>query len=72
MTRRLIALLAAIGILYVLTAWAQKLHAPQQLAVYDADGKKVGVVTGAEHVYGAFLPAVPFKVDQVPLFLQVF
>jgi len=72
MTKRVTAFLAAIGTAFLLTAYAQRLRSPQQLAVYDADGKKVGVVTGAEHVYGAFLPAVPFKVDQVPLFLQVF
>jgi len=73
MTKRVMAFLAAMGIVFLLAAYAQKLHSPQQLAVYDADGKKVGVVVGAEY-YGSdqFVPLVPFKVEEVPFMLMVY
>ena len=72
MTKRIIVSLAAMGLLLPLAASAQKLRPVQQLAVYDADGKKVGVVTGAESAFGEFVPLAPFKVDDVPFMLLVF
>lgn len=72
MTKRLIPVIAAIGTLFLVAALAQKPSATQQLAVYDADGKKVGDVTGAQIAWGQFLPQVSFKVESVPFMLLVF
>lgn len=72
MTRRVLAALAAMGLLFLLTASAQKPRPTQQLAVYDADGKRLGIVTGGEYAFGQFVPLVPFLVDEVPLMLLVY
>ncbi len=74
MKKRLAIFLAAAGIVFLLTAYAQRsqIHPTQQLTVYDADGKKVGIIIGAESEYGAFHPIVAFKVDDVPFMLSVF
>jgi len=73
MTKSVIPVLAAIGTLFLIAALAQSPHpTTQQLTVYDADGKKVGDVTGAQIVWGQFLPQVSFKVEDVPFLLLVF
>jgi hypothetical protein len=72
MTKRIVVSLAAIGVLLALTASGQKLRPTQQLTVYDADGKKVGVIAGGDYTDSEFLPLVPFKVDDVPFMLLVF
>lgn len=74
MKKQAVAIFAVIGTLLVLTASAQKPQvAPtQQLTVYDADNRKVGVVSGGNYTYGQFVPLVPFKVDNIPFLLEVF
>jgi hypothetical protein len=74
MAKRVVISLSVIGILFLLTAFAQKskLHPTQQLIVYDTEGKKVGIVNGAQFIYSQFLPVVPFKVDGVAFMLNVF
>lgn len=74
MKKQAIAILATVGTLLALTAFAQRpqVHPTQQLSVYDADGKKVGVVSGGNYTYGQFVPLVPFKVDDIPFLLMVF
>lgn len=74
MAKRVVIPLAAIGILFLLTAYAQRsqIHPTQQLTVYDADGKRVGAVVGGHIVFGEFLPLISFRVDGVPFMLFVF
>lgn len=72
MKRQLVILIAAIGALPLLAASFQRLQPTQQLTVYDADGKKVGIVSGGDDAYSEFLPLVSFKVDSVPFMLFVF
>ncbi len=69
MTKRVLGVLIAAGAIYVLTAWAQNLRSPQQLVVYDGDGKRVGVVVGTQQLGTTLAPLVAFKVDDVPFML---
>lgn len=71
MKKRVVLFLAGIGTLILLTASFQRLQPTQQLTVYDADGKKVGVVTGGDPVGGSFRPLVPLKIDGIALMLGV-
>lgn len=72
MKKQFAGVLLAIGVLFLITAFAQSTHSPQQLAVYDSNGKRVGAVVGGEYTFGSFLPMVPFKVQGVPMMLLVF
>jgi len=60
------------GMVFLLTAYAKNLYSPQQLAVYDAYGKRVGVVSGGMHGTLGFKPIVSFKFQDVPFMLLVY
>jgi|SRR5437764_15466227 len=70
MTKRILVSLSAVGTLFLLACFAQVIEPTQQLTVYDAGGKRVGVVTGGERIPS--IPLVPFKVDGVPFLLLAF
>ena len=76
MTKRVMAVAAAMGLVFLLTAYARNLFSPHQLAVYDAYGKRVGVVSGARGAFGGtgsgFKPIVSFKFQDVPFMLMVY
>ncbi len=72
MKKRMVIMLAAIAALILLTASFQRLQPTQQLTVYDADGRKVGPIAGAEWTFGVLLPLVSLKIDGVPMMLFVF
>ncbi len=74
MAKRIAISLAAIGIVFLLTAYAQRsqIHPTQQLTVYDSEGKKVGIVTGTHHVASRLVPVIPFEVGGVAFMLFVF
>jgi hypothetical protein len=67
MRKRVLALAAAMGMVFLLTAYARNLFSPHQLAVYDAYGKRVGLVSGAT----SGKPMVSFKFQDVPFMLLV-
>ena len=72
MKKRLVFLIAAIGMLLPLVASSQRVQPVQQLAVYDADGKRVAPVSAIGNIYGRNVPEVVLKLDDVLISLLVF
>ena len=71
MTKRAVAILGVMGTLFLIATFGQKPQRTEQLAVFDGDGKRVGVVSGGGYFTDGFLPLVPFRIDGVPFMLYV-
>jgi hypothetical protein len=71
MKRHLLLAFAAVATVFILAAYAQKPASVQQLAVYDAEGKRIGIVSGGAQIVD-MLPLVSFKIEAVPFMLFVY